>query len=84
MTAIAIAGRELTSNRSRLATWAAGIGTALRQLGPYVAIEILLPGGTLLALLLWLYRRSGHTKENGGALADSADPCSIIVPYGSR
>ena len=29
----------------------------LRKMGPYVALEILLPGGTLLALLLFLYRR---------------------------
>ena len=29
----------------------------LRQFGPYAAIELLLPGGSLLALLLWLYRR---------------------------
>ena len=28
------------------------LGT-LRRLGPYVLIELLLPGGTLLALLLW-------------------------------
>ena len=29
------------------------------NLGPYVLVELLLPGGTLLALLLWLsqYRR---------------------------
>ena len=30
--------------------------------GPYLMLEILLPGGTLLALLLFLYRR---TKLNG-------------------
>jgi len=29
----------------------------LRQLAPYALIELLLPGGTLLALGLWLYRR---------------------------
>ena len=29
----------------------------LRAVGPYVAIELILPGGTLLALLFWLYRR---------------------------
>lgn len=34
----------------------------VRKLGPYVALEILMPGGTLLALLLFLYRR-----RNGGA-----------------
>ena len=30
-----------------------------RQLGPYLMLEILLPGGTVLALLLFLCRRSG-------------------------
>jgi hypothetical protein len=29
-----------------------------RKLGPYLMLEILLPGGTLLALLLFLYRRN--------------------------
>jgi hypothetical protein len=28
-----------------------------QALGPYLVLEILLPGGTLLALLLFLYRR---------------------------
>ena len=28
-----------------------------RKLGPYLILEILMPGGTLLALLLFLYRR---------------------------
>jgi hypothetical protein len=28
----------------------------LRSVGPYAALELLLPGGSLLALLLWLYR----------------------------
>ena len=31
----------------------------LKQLGPYAAIELVLPGGSLIAVLLWLYR---HTK----------------------
>jgi hypothetical protein len=29
-----------------------------QKLGPYVLLEILLPGGTLFALLLFAYRRS--------------------------
>jgi hypothetical protein len=29
----------------------------LRGLAPYAAIEILLPGGSLIALALWFYRR---------------------------
>ena len=28
-----------------------------RELGPYAALELLLPGGSVLAVLLWLYRR---------------------------
>lgn len=28
--------------------------SSLSKLGPYLLIELLLPGGTLLALLLWL------------------------------
>jgi hypothetical protein len=27
------------------------------RMGPYVLVELLLPGGTLIALLLYLYRR---------------------------
>jgi hypothetical protein len=27
-----------------------------RSFGPYLVIELLLPGGSLIALLLWLYR----------------------------
>jgi hypothetical protein len=29
----------------------------LRDLAPYAAIELVLPGGSVIALLLWLYRR---------------------------
>jgi hypothetical protein len=29
----------------------------LPTVGPYVVVEILLPGGTLFALVLYLYRR---------------------------
>ena len=37
--------------------WIASMVGLLRALGPYLAVELILPGGTLLALLLWLYRR---------------------------
>jgi hypothetical protein len=30
---------------------------AARTASPYLLIELILPGGTLIALLLWLYRR---------------------------
>ncbi len=46
--------------------WAGQIATLLRSLGPYAAIELLLPGGSLLALLLWLYRRHRRARAAGG------------------
>lgn len=33
---------------------------ALWRLGPYALVEIVLPGGTLIALLLYLRRRAAH------------------------
>ena len=34
----------------------AQLANRLRELGPYFLLEVLLPGGTLLALLLWWHR----------------------------
>jgi len=34
----------------------ARVPALLRSLGPYAAIELLLPGGSIIALLIWLYR----------------------------
>jgi hypothetical protein len=39
-----------------------------RRLGPYLMLEILLPGGTLLALLLFLYRRRQVSGATGARL----------------
>jgi hypothetical protein len=48
---------EKVRTRARWAAWIALAVAGLKEIGPYVAIEIILPGGTLIALLLWLYRR---------------------------
>lgn len=37
-----------------------------RNAGPYVAIELLLPGGSVIALLLWLFRN--RSKNAPGSL----------------
>jgi len=37
-----------------------------QRLGPYLALEILLPGGTLFALLLLLYRRRRTQQLSDG------------------
>jgi hypothetical protein len=31
--------------------------TGVREFGPYAALELLVPGGSVIAVLLWLYRR---------------------------
>jgi hypothetical protein len=53
------------------ARWAVALNTAIgyaaagvvrfRALAPYALIELILPGGSVMALLLWLYRR----RKNG-------------------
>jgi len=38
-------------------SWFASLVGFVRKLGPYAAIELLLPGGTLIIVGVWLYRR---------------------------
>jgi hypothetical protein len=40
-----------------LSAYTAAVVAILRDLAPYAAIELVLPGGSLMALLLWLCRR---------------------------
>src|SRR5881392_2653528 len=52
-----------------------------RRLGPYLMLEILLPGGTLLALLLFLYRRRqlpGVTEISGTRRSPADRPGSAF------
>jgi hypothetical protein len=48
-------------------------GRAIARAGPYLLIEIVLPGGTLIALLLFLWQRSA----SGGAVA--GEPSSTAI-----
>jgi hypothetical protein len=41
----------------KLGAYTAVVVAKLRELAPYAAMELVLPGGSLMALLLWLYRR---------------------------
>jgi hypothetical protein len=45
----------------------------LRQFAPYALMELLLPGGTILAILFWLYRRRQVAKANDRLLAGACD-----------
>jgi hypothetical protein len=54
------------------------------KLGPYVLLELLLPGGTLFALLLFLYQR---WKLNAGSFATRiglASPAAVVSMLGRR
>jgi hypothetical protein len=43
--------------------YAGAVIVRVKALAPYALIEIILPGGSMVALLLWLYRR----RKNGVA-----------------
>lgn len=53
-------GRNLIRITPR--SWLACAVRLLRQFGPYAVLELLLPGGSLLAILLWLYKRHSQAK----------------------
>jgi hypothetical protein len=38
------------------------VATRLREIGPYFLLELVMPGGSVLALLLWWHR---HRHEDG-------------------
>ena len=56
--------------------WIIRLVGVMRALGPYAAIELILPGGTLLACSLWAYRRrswlAAHARRALGAVAGFA------------
>ena len=71
------------------------VGRVLQKAGPYVVLEVVLPGGTLFALLLYLYR-TGQLRKFGqagqllmrgagqtfGALAFALQPAGTVhAPY---
>jgi hypothetical protein len=47
------------------------LARTLRTLGPYLLIELLLPGGTVIALSLWWFRRAGASVPAPQASADA-------------
>jgi hypothetical protein len=49
----------LNFERPKLRAYAVAAAAKLRLLAPYAVMELVLPGGSLMALLLWLYRRHG-------------------------
>jgi len=59
-------------------TWLGLLRKFGQKAGPYLMLEMLLPGGTLLALLLFLYQR----RRPGPVLALA--PIRVTIPCGNR
>jgi hypothetical protein len=58
--------------------WIMRIAGVLRELGPYAAIELVLPGGTLIALAVWAirHRRSSAARPLRRQRGDVVDEIS--------
>ena len=65
--------------QAKLATTVMDFGRLLQKAGPYVVLEIVLPGGTLFALLLYLYK-SGQLRK----LADVRHTAKAILRAAGR
>src|SRR5258708_5485087 len=55
-------GQQEITMKALLNPWIARLTALLRDLGPYAAIELLLPGRSVIALLISLYR---HRSNDG-------------------
>jgi hypothetical protein len=53
------------------------LGRSAREIGPYAALAILLPGGTLIAGLLWMARHRSSLAAHARALASGRSPRRI-------
>jgi hypothetical protein len=60
---------ESTDVLQTLIGWTKRGVSLLRAIGPYAAIELLLPGGSLMALALWLVQRKA--RKDSASLDDA-------------
>jgi hypothetical protein len=58
--------------------YAAAVIVRLKALAPYALIEIVLPGGSVMALLLWLYRR----RKSGVGFGPISGEIVVVPPVG--
>jgi NodT family efflux transporter outer membrane factor (OMF) lipoprotein len=66
---------------ARLSGWITRGAAGLREIGPYALLELLLPGGSILAVLLWLYRR--HRKSGGMDMTHQGKSAASVVALGT-
>jgi hypothetical protein len=78
--------------RKRSKRWCVAMKTVewilrqLRSLSPYLAVELLLPGGSIVALLLWTYRRrtANRAATDGEAIAQAKRPAPPLLSTNPR
>jgi hypothetical protein len=56
-------------SRSGRHGWMVAAIAGLKEFGPYAAILLVLPGGSVIAMLLWLHRRRRFRREQARVLA---------------
>jgi hypothetical protein len=47
---------------------------SIRSFGPYVAIELILPGGSIIALALWTYRHRRAARASANTVSSAVVP----------
>lgn len=74
-------GTSAADEKSSIKGWMARAVAQLKELAPYAVLELVLPGGSLIAILLWLYRRAQSTPMLG---CRRAVICSYIAATNDR
>ena len=58
---------------------AATIIAAIRRAGPYLAVELILPGGSIVALILWLLRNRASVRHDLARIASAVRNAGQLV-----
>ena len=67
--------------KALLNPWIARLLGLLRGLGPYAAIELLLPGGSVIALLIWLYRHRANAGQRRHEFPPTSERAAAVISY---
>ena len=65
--------------KTNLVTTLKTLRDLLRNAGPYVLIEMVLPGGTVIALLLYVYQNRESFARAGGPMGMVANGVTTVV-----
>jgi hypothetical protein len=66
----------------RLLRLARTVGRTSRELGPYTAIALILPGGSLIALAAWIFRHRAPVAT-GRTVVATARMLVVVAAFGA-